>query len=380
MGSTSVQPMRVSGPQATGGSAHELDTPCLLLDADRMEGNVERMATLAATAGVKLRPHAKTHKLIPVAQRQLAAGAAGLTVAKLGEAELFAAHGVEDLLIAFPVWGVAKWERLCRLAGEARIRVAADSVQVFAGISEAAARRGLQIPVLIEVDTGLARCGVGDVAQAVSLAEQVSRLPGVELIGLMSFAGHSYGAVAPGRQAIAAADAARLLEVAAALRERGLEVTEISTGSTPLAANLGGLDGVTEFRPGTYVFSDRDQVALGWGGLEDCALTALATIVSRPAAGRAVIDAGSKALSSDRAANADGSGAVKGHPTWRLSALYEEHGVVALPEGEDPPIGTVVEIIPNHACGALNLHDWVAVTRDAVVQEWWPVQGRGLLR
>ncbi len=378
--------MSLIAPQATGIASHELDTPCLLLDVDRLERNVERMAQLARAAGVKLRPHAKTHKLIEVAERQLAAGAAGLTVAKLGEAELFAGaprpadNGVPDLLIAFPLWGPAKWERLCRLAARARVRVAADSFEVCAGISGVASRHGLTIPVLIEVDTGLARCGVPTVAAARSLAERLSRLPGVELIGVMSFAGHSYHAGPVRRSQIAAADAAQLLEVAAALREQGFPITEVSAGSTPLAANLAELEGVTEYRPGTYVFSDRDQTALGWGTLEDCALTAVATIVSRPAPGRAVIDAGTKTLSSDPASNAAGCGAISGHPDWRLATLYEEHGLIDLPTGDDPPIGTVVEVIPNHACGALNLHDWVAVSRDTVVLDWWPVLGRGLVR
>ncbi len=283
-------------------------------------------------------------------------------------------------MIAFPLWGTAKWERLCRLAEHARIRVAADSFEVFEGISGVASRRGLKIPVLIEVDTGLARCGVPTAAAARSLAERLSRLAGVELIGVMSFAGQSYHAGPDQRRQIAAADAAQLLEVAATLRAGGFRVEEISVGSTPLAASLGELEGVTEYRPGTYVFSDRDQAALGWGTLEDCALTALATVVSRPAPGRAVIDAGTKTLSSDQASNATGCGVIKGHPDRRLSALYEEHGLIDLPPGDDPPIGTVVEVIPNHACGALNLHDWVAVTRDGGVVDWWPVLGRGLVR
>ena len=372
--------MSIAAPERIGAGSHELDTPCLLLDVDRLEGNVERMAGLAAAAGVRLRPHAKTHKLIEVARRQVAAGCAGLTVAKLGEAELFAEHGFADLLIAFPLWGAPKWERLARLATEARVRVAADSFEVFEGISGAARRHGVTVPVLMELDTGFGRCGVQSIEQARSLAQRVSKLPGVELIGVMSFAGQSYGAGPRERGEIAAADASRLLDGAAALRDAGFEVGEISIGSTPLAANLHELPGVTEFRPGTYVFSDRDQAALGWGSLEDCALTALATIVSRPAPGRAVIDAGTKTLSSDRAQNAPGCGAVRGHPDWTLAALYEEHGLITLPDGANPPLGTTVEIIPNHACGALNLHDWVAVTGDGSVREWWPVRGRGLVR
>jgi D-serine deaminase-like pyridoxal phosphate-dependent protein len=357
----------------------ELDTPCLLLDLDRLDRNIRRMADLIAAAGVRLRPHAKTHKLAQVAERQLAAGCDGLTVAKLGEAEMLVGHGILDLFIAYPLWGPRKWERLCRLAEQAAIRVCADSHEVCEGISAAAAGRGLSIPVRIEVDTGFGRCGVQTVEQARALAERLSKLRGVELVGLMSFAGRTYTVGPEHARDAALADAARLLEVATALRESGFAVPEISVGSTPGASYAAELDGVTEIRPGTYVFSDRDQVALGWGTLDDCALTVLATVVSRPTPTRAVIDAGTKTLSSDRASAVEGWGVVRGHPSWALVSLYEEHGVLEVPPGA-APIGTTVEIVPNHACGAVNLHDWVAAVRDGAVEEWWRVEGRGLVR
>jgi D-serine deaminase-like pyridoxal phosphate-dependent protein len=370
---------RLTEQHETGVGLEALDTPCLVLDLDRLDTNIRRMAELAAAAAVRLRPHAKTHKLVEVARRQLAAGCDGLTVAKLGEAELLAEHGVDDLLVAYPVWGERKWERLCRLAEAAEVRVAADSFEVFAGISAAAASRGLSIPVRIEVDTGFARCGVQSTAEALALAQRLSSLDGARLVGLISFAGQTYAAGREGAGAAAAADAAWLVEVAGELRAAGFEVPEISVGSTPSAPHLGKLAGITEFRPGTYVFSDRDQVALGWGTLEDCALTVLATIVSRPTAARAVIDAGTKTLSSDRAITAEGYGAMRAQPSWRLASLSEEHGVLELPAGEGP-IGTRVEIVPNHACGALNMHDWVAVVQHGEVVDWWRVEGRGLVR
>jgi D-serine deaminase-like pyridoxal phosphate-dependent protein len=285
--------------QQDGIAADELETPCLVVDVERLERNIARMAALAAEAGVRLRPHAKTHKLVEVAQRQLAAGAAGLTVAKLGEAELFADHGVGDLFIAYPLWGAQKWERLCRLAERAEVRVGADSDEVFEGISAAALASGRTIAVLIEVDTGFGRCGVQTVDQARALAERVSALRGVRLVGLMSFAGQTYSAGSDGAGEAASADAERLLEVATALREHGFELPVISVGGTPSALHLDKLHGITEYRPGAYVFSDRDQAALGWGTLDDCALTVRATVVSRPAPTRAVIDAGTKTLSSD---------------------------------------------------------------------------------
>jgi D-serine deaminase-like pyridoxal phosphate-dependent protein len=367
-----------SAPGPIGVGTDELDTPCLLLDLDKLDANIESMAGLAASAGVALRPHAKTHKLAQVAARQIAAGSQGLTVAKLGEAEMLVGHGIEDILIAYPLWGARKWERLGRLSEAAEIRVAADSYEVFEGIAAAARRRGLSIPVRIEVDTGYARCGVQSPEEALALADRLSRLEGVRLVGVMSFAGQTYAAERGHTQAVAAAEAARLLEAAQALRDAGFAVPEVSAGSTPSATHVHALSGITEIRPGTYVFSDRDQAALGWRTLDD-ALTVLATVVSHPTPTRAIVDAGTKTLTSDQTHTLDGFGAVVGHPEWELVSLNEEHGILQVPPGE-APIGSQVEIIPNHACGALNLHDWVAACRDGGVVEWWRVEGRGLIR
>jgi D-serine deaminase-like pyridoxal phosphate-dependent protein len=369
----------VATPQDPSIAIEALDTPCLLVDLDRLGANIRRMAELASSAGVRLRPHAKTHKLIQVAKQQLAAGCDGLTVAKLGEAELLAEHGIDDLFVAYPLWGAGKWERLCALAERAEVRVGADSYEVFEGISAAAASRGLSIPVRIELDTGFGRCGVQSPEEARALAERLTKLTGVRLVGVMSFAGQTYAAGPEHARAVASADAERLVEVAQALRDAGFEVPEISVGSTPSAIHVGALDGITEIRPGVYVFSDRDQVALGWGTLEDCALTVLATIVSRPTPARAVIDAGAKTLSSDRATTVQGWGAIRGHPGWNIASLSEEHGILEVPAGEGA-IGTRVEIVPNHACGTLNMSDWVAAVHDLTVVDWWRVEGRGLVR
>jgi D-serine deaminase-like pyridoxal phosphate-dependent protein len=366
---------------AAGLPASELDTPRLLLDEERLDRNIERMAAVAERAGVALRPHAKTHKLLPVARRQLAAGCRGLTVAKLGEAELFARHGIGDLFIAYPVWGEQKWERLCDLAESVEVRVGADSHEVFAGISAAAAAHGLVIPVRIEVDTGFGRCGVQSGDEALALARGIAGLPGVRLAGLMSFGGQTYRASDQGRRAAALDDAAALVEVAELLRSGGFDVPEVSVGSTPSAAYVHEMTGVTELRPGTYVFSDRDQAALGWGTLDDCALTAVASVVSRPTPTRAIIDAGTKTLSSDKANAAEGWGDVRGHPDWTIASLSEEHGVLSVPEGAaGPAIGDRVEIVPNHACAMLNLHDEVTVVRAGAVVDVWGVEGRGLVR
>lgn len=378
-----VQPSR-SWPDAAaevGVESALLETPRLLLDVERLDRNIDRMARLAAEAGVALRPHAKTHKLLQVADRQVAAGCTGLTVAKLGEAELFAAHGIRDLFVAYPVWGEDKWRRLANLAMGATIRVGADSREVFEGVSRAATSRGLVIPVRIEFDTGFGRCGVQTADEARALARHLAHLRGVDLVGVMSFAGQMYGEPPERRHDAAIADARRLVEVADELRSDGFHITEVSIGSTPSAPYIRDMPGITELRPGTYVFSDRDQAALGWGALDDCALTILATVVSRPTPTRAVIDAGTKTLSSDQASSVGGWGDVRGHPDWVLASLSEEHGVLDVPPGQDgPAIGTTIEIIPNHACGALNMHDEVTVVHGAIVEDVWSVAGRGLVR
>jgi D-serine deaminase-like pyridoxal phosphate-dependent protein len=337
------------------------------------------MAAIAADAGVALRPHAKTHKMPQVARLQLAAGSQGITVAKLGEAEVMAAAGIRDIFIAYPIVGAAKLERLCKLAEEQEIRVAADSWPVLEAMSRAAAARGLRIKVRLEVDSGFGRCGLQSEAEVLELAERAAGLGGVEIVGLMGFGGHSYNAAGEAEIAdVARAEAGQLVGMLAALRERGIG-DEISVGSTPTSRYAARVPGVTEIRPGTYVFSDRTQVQLGWGELDDCALTVLTTVVSRPTAERAIIDVGTKGLTSDPAP-VPGFGAVRGRPGLDVETLTEEHGIVAVRDGENPPIGDRLEVIPNHACGALNMFDEVYVVRGGDVVDRWEVAARGRMR
>jgi D-serine deaminase-like pyridoxal phosphate-dependent protein len=311
-----------------------------------------------------------------VAHRQIAAGAVGLTVAKLGEAEVFVEAGVNDVRLAYPIWGEAKWNRFCDLAERASLSVCADSLEVFEGIARSAAAHGLSIPVLIEVDTGFGRCGVQSEEEAKALAAGLESLKGVELIGVMSFAGQSYGQPARVRE-VALEDCQRLMAIADSLRGAGFGIREVSVGGTPTAKDAAGCPGVTEIRPGTYVFSDRDQVGLGWGTLDGCALTIQATVVSCPRPGRAILDAGTKTLGADAAATAGGFGAVRDHPEWLLSSISEEHGILTIPEGESATIGDRMEVIPNHACGAINMHDFVYAVRGEKVEDRWRVAARG---
>ena len=356
----------------------ELDTPSILVDLDRLEANIQRMATISRETGTTVRPHAKTHKIPEIGRMQVAAGSPGLTVAKLGEAEVFADHGIDDLFIAYPLWGEQKWERLCRLADRIQVRVAADSYDVVDGISRAAARHGQRIRVRLEVESGMERCGLQSLDQVLALAREMDRLPGVELVGLMEYAGHSTQQPnVEGIRAAGVAEGRHLVGVAEVLRREGFAVPELSVSGTPSGPAAAHVHGITEIRPGTYVFSDRTQVATGWSSLDECALSVMTTVVSRPTPSRAIVDGGSKTFSSDAAVRSPGYGAVIGHEDFALPRLSEEHGILTIPDGSHVPIGTRLRIVPNHVCACLNLHDRVAAVRGDQVVTMWQVAARG---
>ena len=355
----------------------DLDTPSVLLDLDRLEVNIARMSAIAREAGVALRPHAKSHKLPQIAELQLTAGAVGLTVAKLGEAEVFVGHGVDDVFVAYPLWGETKWRRLCELSVRARVSVSLDSQEAVVGLGEAASARGLEIPVRVELDTGFQRCGVPDAGAVVALARRIAETPGVAFDGLMSFAGQSYEQrTAAEIDGVANDDAELLLAAAEALRQAGLFVSTVSAGGTPTARQMAAVAGITEIRPGAYALSDRDQAALGWGSTDDCALTVLTTVVSRPSPTRAVIDAGSKTLSSDTSFQDAGFGVDVKRPEVRIRAVTEEHGMLDVPPGLDLPLGERLRVIPNHGCGTINMHDQVVVVSGDQVIDTWSVEAR----
>ncbi|HET7092234.1 MAG TPA: alanine racemase [Thermomicrobiales bacterium] len=358
----------------------DLDTPALLIDYDKLRANIDAMAATLAGTGIALRPHAKTHKMPQVAKLQIAAGSPGLTVAKLGEAEVMAAAGIRDLFVAYPIVGEQKLERLTRLAAANDIRVAADSWDVLAGIDAAAARRGLRIDVLLEVDSGFGRCGLQTPADVLALARRAQDLRGVRVIGLMGFGGHSYGAASEDDIArIARSEATQLVELAQMARAEGIDLRQISIGSTPTSRYAAATPGVTEARPGNYVFSDRIQAGLGWRDLDACALTVLTTVVSRPTLDRAVVDVGSKGLSSDTAPE-PGYGHVIGQPAASVETLTEEHGILRVADGRGLPVGAKLRIIPNHACAALNLFDHAWIVADGRVEDRWPVAARGKMQ
>jgi D-serine deaminase-like pyridoxal phosphate-dependent protein len=343
-------------------------TPFLAVDVPAMRANIDRMAEHARRLGVALRPHAKTHKCAQVAARQLAAGAVGLTVATLSEAEVFATHGAPDLFIAYSLWlDDARGERLRSLASTVRLRLGVDSAE--GAIRLARQLGGTPHEVLVEVDSGHHRCGVAP-ADAGPLAA-AARTAGLDVAGVFTFPGHSYS---PHGRASAADDEHRALaEAAASLSHNGIEPRVVSGGSTPsIDFTAGGL--ITELRPGVYVFGDAQQWELGATTPERIALTAYATVVSH-AGGRAVLDSGSKVLGADHAAFSSGYGRLLDHPQARIVLLSEHHAVVDLAGAPLPPLGSQVRVVPNHVCSAVNLADRLVLVGGPETE--WPVHARG---
>lgn len=370
-------------------SKHDLDTPALLVDDGALRRNLRRMQETAEGFGVKLRPHTKTHKSPRIARLQVDAGAVGITVAKLGEAEVMAEAGLEDILIANQVIGAAKMRRLVELAGRVRLAVLVDGGEGVQVLERPFREAGANLDVLIEVDTGKRRCGLTDLNEIATLADAVADAPHLQLRGVETHEGHVPDGAENAEQLESRALAAgrRLVEVAESLRSRGHEIEEVSVGSTPAAPYTASVEGVTEMRPGTYAFNDVNQMRIGQATPADCALSVLATVISRPAAERAVLDAGSKSLFSEPArrgfalAGYDGFGYIREAPEAKIVRLSEEHAVVQLPGGVDfPPVGAMVEIIPNHVCPAVNLHDEFHVVEGEAVVDTWPIAGRGKVR
>jgi D-serine deaminase-like pyridoxal phosphate-dependent protein len=354
-------------------AAESFITPVGVVDEDVMERNLARMANIAAQGSVKLRPHAKTHKSSEIARRQLAHGAVGVTAATLKEAEVFAGAGVEDLLIAHPPVGAEKRRRVEALAGRLkRIAVTLDDVATARTLPAA-------VDVFWEVDSGQHRIGTAPGDPTVRAVHELVQAIGEERFrGLITHAGHSYAATSQvQRQQAADAETEAVLSTAELLGRERIEVREISVGSTP-TAGLALRAGITEMRPGTYVFGDANQVVLGSQRLDECALGVVASVVSTPAPDRAVIDAGSKALSADlRVSGLEGYGMVLGRDDLTVDRLSEEHAVVTAPKRTRLAIGDRLIIIPAHVCTTVNLHPVLLLVPASGSPQWLKVDARG---
>lgn len=346
-----------------------IDTPAVLVDLDIARRNIERFQSYADANGLSVRPHIKTHKLPAVAEMQLDAGAIGLTCQKISEAEamIAASPRIRDVLITYNILGAAKLTRLRALAEKVNLTVVADSVTVVNGLADAFKSAPKPLTVLVECNTGANRCGVATPAAAADLARHIDAAPGLVFGGLMTY---------PPAGGTASVEA--FMTAAKALIEAsGIEVGVISSGGTPSMMQAGEAPVTTEYRPGTYVYNDRSLVARGVCGWEDCALKVLATVVSVPAPNRAVIDAGSKMLTSDLL-GLTGYGHVLGRDDIAIDQLSEEHGrlVADGPIGLD--VGDKVLVVPNHACVVTNMVDSLIVTGGGrATPEVWPVVARG---
>lgn len=360
----------------------DLDTPSVLIDLDVMERNLARMATYCRDHHLALRPHTKTHKVPELAHRQVRLGACGVTVAKVGEAEVMAAAGLTDILVAYPVVGPIKTERLVRVARRARVTVGVDSLEAAQGISQAAAAGGVSIGLLLEINTGYNRCGVDIGPGAVELARKIAALPGTHFRGVMVYPGY-FLADQEKHSEMLAAEIQHLKEIVGLFQSAGVAIEVFSGGSTPSAYFTEKLPGVNEIRPGTYIYNDMNTVGTGACTLEDCAATALVTVVSTAVENRAMVDGGSKTFSSDlsRTGVAGGYGRVVEDPAAVLARFNEEHGHLDIGRSTKKyRVGERLRVIPNHVCTMINMHDEVYGVRGDTVEVTWKVEGRGKLR
>lgn len=344
-----------------------LDTPCIVVDLDKAEANLKRAQDYADAKGVHLRPHIKTHKLPYFAQRQVELGAIGITCQKLGEAEVMADAGIEDIFLPYNLIGEEKLHRLRRLFERVKLAVTADSAFVVAGYGRAFADSPTPLTVLVECDTGMGRAGVTEVDGVVALARTIDATAGLSFGGIMT-----YPAAGKAKEACAWLEAA-----VAALAKAGLPPKIISTGGTPDLWHAHETKIATEYRPGTYIYLDRFQVTRGVGATEDCALTVLTTVVSRPTEDRAIVDAGSKSLTSDLL-GLSGYGEVLGYPDAVITGLSEEHGTIDFSASlKKPAIGERLHILPNHVCPVVNLFDQVHMASNGHVVRTERVAARG---
>ncbi|MDQ6759594.1 MAG: alanine racemase [Acidobacteriota bacterium] len=372
--------MTDSTPQAP--RIADLDTPALLIDLDIMERNLTRVADYARQHDLRVRPHTKSHKIPALGRMQIAHGAAGLTVAKVGEAEVMLNAEPEDILVAYPVIGRRKLERLMQVAARTNLTVALDSLFAARQLSDAAREVQREIAVLAEVDLGLGRVGVLPGAPLLELAHAIARLPWLRFEGITFYPGHIKLLDEDGRNALNLLSNA-LSGILRELRQAGLPPKIVSGGSTPTLWNSHQIAGLNEIRPGTYIFNDRNTFLSQACTMQDCAASILTTVVSTAKKGQIIIDGGSKTFSSDRPAA--GSEVSFGHVVEAPDAVFgkmnEEHGFVDIRRANhDFSVGDRLRVIPNHICVAMNLHETVYGVRGDAVEQAWKVEGRGKLQ
>lgn len=368
----------------------DVPTPFAYIDINRLKSNINAMAERARNAGVRLRPHAKTHKSPEIAKMQVEAGAVGICCAKLGEAEVFADAGIADIRLPYPINPINA-DRVLALLNKTRLSIIVDDMGVAQGWSDAMAAAGKKLDVLVKVDVGFHRCGINPAAaDAADRVAFVASLPGLNFRGLLSHAGHAYHAASDLElEYIATREAEMLRDLAERATALGVKIEEISVGSTPTSRfihkQMGAPFAPTEMRPGNYVFLDRTQTALGAATLDTCAMFIAATVVSRPAPDRVILDSGAKTLALD---GARGFTAAPGHglvilpdgtpdPTLLIERLNEEHATVKATAPTRLKIGDRVRVLPNHSCAVTNLMNELVFVDDDMVSSRVTVAARG---
>jgi D-serine deaminase-like pyridoxal phosphate-dependent protein len=359
----------------------ELETPALLIDLDIMERNLQKVAGYAREHNLRLRPHTKTHKIPALGRMQIELGAAGLTVAKVGEAQVMLNASPPDLLVAYPVIGQSKLNRLMEVAKQTNITVSLDSIYAAQQLSDAASSAQIEIGVLAEFDVGLGRVGV-EPSELASLVREISKLPKLRFEGIAFYPGHIKLMDDEGHQAVRKLNV--LLDgILRDLNQAGFPARIVSGGSTPALFQSHEIECLNEIRPGTYIFNDRNTVLSGACEPGDCAASILTTVVSTAKLGQMIIDGGSKTFSSDRPITGDevSFGSILEAPQAVFTRMNEEHGYVDIREtGRDFRVGDRVHVVPNHICVAMNLHECVYGIRGDEVEHVWRVEGRGKLQ
>jgi len=360
-----------------GATLGQLETPAALVDLSRLDANIARMATYAKQHSLALRPHIKTHKATTIAAAQMAGGAAGLTCATPAEAGVMSAVS-SDILLAYPAIG-PKLARVMALPREITLTVALDSAQAVDDLARAARSADRAVRVYIELDVGMHRVGVSAWDDAIALARRVRESAPLEYAGIAFYPGHIRSEVVSQDAALTALGAA-IASATQALERAGLPPKVVSGGSTPTVWRTHEIGGVTEMRPGTYVYNDRGTSELGACAPEDCALTVLATVVSTSVPNQAVIDAGAKALGREpmRGVEGEGWGALLDRPDVLVTRMSEEHGILDLSKTDwRPQVGELVRVVPNHVCIVVHLNDVIYGVRDDRVEKSWKVDARG---
>ena len=347
-------------------TVNQLETPVAVVNLDVLQNNITKLQVYLDQHGIANRPHIKTHKIPEIAWMQLNAGAVGITCQKLGEAEVMAQAGIRDIFLPYNMMGETRLDRVIALARRIDLKLTADSYYCVQGLSSKAHQAGIEIPVLVEFDSGMGRCGVQTPEEAVSLAQTIDRAPGLRFEGLMTYP-------------TSANAASFTLQTIQTLEEKGIAVNVVSGGGTPRMWYAHEHPVFTEHRAGTYVYGDRNTIASGAMTLEDIGLHVITTIVSRPTDDRGIMDGGSKTFSSDKS-KAEGFGLLLEYPQAKFYKMSEEHGFVDFSACKrKPQIGERVTVVPNHTCPVSNLFDKVIGVRGQRVEVVWPVAARGKL-